>query len=177
MERFPFIIEEDNSGFLEVHRDGLYVTLTASCHNPGNGIYRAFAVGGGIRLPLGVMIPENGKLYAKKKYSIRELEPMWPDAITDGVALLSGYVPGNEDGWSTLAKPETVFLDTDLKKSAEKITGALINRREKEILLAVPYAGNRQFPIPQLLCLATIIMIRNREYAVFKIDENKQPHP
>lgn len=171
--QYPLYIYGEDAGTLDISQEGLYLNFSARCKDPKDGIYRAFAVFEGKRLPLGVLAPNGNLITVSKTYPLREIDDDWMQQPVYGEAELSKAF--NKDSWKSLERPETVFFEDELKDAAARLTGMLIKENGRGFYVAAPYSEEKEFPLPMLFCLAEIQMIRGRWYAVFQMDISGMP--
>jgi len=76
---YPIIINGEPAGSISARRDGLYTVIEGECAD-GGGLLRLSLYGENREVPLGVMMPKNGKLTLSRRFSRTALKA-FPEQI------------------------------------------------------------------------------------------------
>lgn len=171
MDKFPLLWNGKAAGELTVEREQLYTWFDARCRLPEEGLWCAWAVGGGGELRLGVLEPAGGQAAIRRRFSRRMTEPLG--------RLLRGEVrPAageNQGAWETVSDPESLFRSSWLRKRLKGIEGARLRQGEGRRYIALPYDKEKAFPLTTLFCFASVRHIEGQAYAVFAFDAEETP--
>ena len=169
MEVFPLLREGKTVGEGTAEREGLYLRFTLRADLP-EGVWCIWLVGERGELSLGIPEPKNGAYRLCRRISARGVE---------GVGhLLRGEVrPRRQQSeeWNGVPRPACLFRSVWLQRELKGCCGALVRREGEQTLLALPYCGERAFPLVSLFCFARIRVLCGREYAVFAFDGEERP--
>lgn len=159
---YPIVIDGENVGQLSVRRDGLMTVFEADCRDVERLIRLSVFGQDGSEGRLGVMIPQEGRLFLRKCFSRSALEAMPQEIVC---AAETGMPPQTE----TAAEDETPAPDCRTEAEAQEDTvwfplpeGALISL-ESPAKLALPQREGHVSEGER--------MIEGKRYAVISADE------
>ena len=161
---YPLLSGDDEIGFISVKRDGLRLYLQAEC-SLLEGIHRAWAVSGDERLLIGVLMPEEKKMLAKKAYNISSIGTFDISKITHGDIGVSNQ----RSPWKKCHDPRCLFADDVAKNAMDLNFEYFAHSVENGKLIAVPWKGGK-FPMPGLFCLCSVECINGRQMVVIRVD-------
>lgn len=167
MESIPLLWAGERVGEISGEPEGLYTRLRVRCRRSKPGLWYAWLVGGQGELRLGVLEPVSGGLSIRRRLSRRELEPLG--------TLVRGEVRGaSAVTWEPLVRPQ--FKTPYLREQLQGKPGLLTKAADQNCRwIAVPYEERSPFPLPAMFCLAHLLRIGGRRYAVFAFDQQEFP--
>lgn len=169
MMRFP--LKKNGQTVGEVHVDirNTDVLLSASCEETLDGIWRAYLTDGSREWLIGVMEPRGDFFMARKKLShIRmNIENLFGKLVFDRMVELSDL------RWIPYETFPNAFLDDILQTAVKRGNGILIDSAKNPTRIAFPLSGECAFA--PMLCLARMMELSGRLYAVLGIDEKGNP--
>ncbi len=127
MDKFPLLLEGRPAGELTAEHEPLYTSLAARCPLP-DGLWCAWAVGEQGVLRLGVLEPQNGCGFIRRRFSHRLTAPL--GRILRGEVRPNGItpeaVPSEEpSAWSPVPAPERLFRTPWLRQRLQGRQGVL----------------------------------------------------
>ena len=130
-----------------VREQGPRMTIEVTCNDPGDGLYKAWAVGQG-RCLLGTMLPEGGNLCLRRTLSIDSLkrQGVWPIRTVE--CQLSHSFSG--------ASPAIPWTDEVLRRSACRLPRHTVRRSGSGFVLSLPFDSRSPFPLVPLFCLSRV---------------------
>lgn len=159
-----------------IRREGLFYTVEAECENISSDIMGLFLSDGTRKARIGTMMPENGKLRFRRRFSVTAMAELNLDSVT-GCTIASGntqdeYVTGDE--WTPEPEPWKLFSDATASESCKGVTGAM-KKREKDgaTRLAVPLEFGKPFLPMAIFTLGSWTKIGGKGYIVFSIREGR----
>ena len=131
-----------------VKEQGLQVVIEVWREDKGDGLYKAFAVGGNGSFLLGTMMPENGRLSLRRTLSMDSLkrQGVWP--IKRVECRLSHPFQGTT--------PTIPWADEILRRSARRLPRHTVQRSGEGFVLLVPFDPRAPFPLSPLFCLSRV---------------------
>ena len=171
MDKFPLTQDGTPVGELITERESLYTWYEARCRLPGEGLWCAWAVGDQGELRLGVLEPCGDRASIRRRFSAQLTAPVGK--------LLRGEVrpvrPPESGDWVPLERPDTLFRTPWLREWLGPLSGLLTRSAGGMRYVAAPYDAGRPFPLTALFCLARVVRIGGRDYAVFAFDRTERP--
>ncbi len=127
---------------------GLRAVIEVSCRDPGDGLYKAWAVGPGGRCLLGTLLPEGGTLCLRRTLSVDSLKGQgaWPVRAVE--CRLSHSFSGSA---STVP-----WVDDVLRRSACRLPRHTVRRSGGGFVLSLPFDPRAPFPLIPLFCLSRV---------------------
>lgn len=168
MDKYPLYLDGRPAGDLTVTPAGMYADYRAACPIPGPALLRAYLVGERSELLLGVLAPEGGAYTIRRRLSRRETEKL-------GKLLRCDARREGERPWEQAASPERLLKSPYFSHMLRGVPGVLTQRRGERLLVAIPYAAAKPFPLPPLFCFAKICRMEGESYAVFAFDDQERP--
>ena len=152
---------------MTVTPEALYTVFDVSCPKR-KGLWCAWAVGRTGRLRIGVLEPEAGCLYIRRRFSHELTAPLG--------TVLRGELRSlteEREHW------EPLYLDS-LKSSYLRcqlgpLPGVLTCRMDGSRLIAVPRDDSRPFPLEAMFCFASSRPVKGRSCWVFRFDGREWP--
>ena len=170
-------------GSLTLTGEGDKVRTEVNLEDDGRGLYKAYLLGRGGRLPLGALTPGKDGLSLTRVLSRADLERrgFWPprgasvELAFSFAPKRSQGVPPPPSGWRRESCPERLPEDFILRQSAQGLRGGLLRREETGFRLAFPWRENCPFPLTPLFCFAVLKRLGSDHYAVFRFDGKGHP--
>ena len=127
MDKFPLLLEGRPAGELTAEYEPLYTLLSARCPLP-DGLWCAWAVGERGVLRLGVLEPQNGCGFIRRRFSHRLTAPL--GRILRGEVRPNGVTPEaapseEPSAWSPVPAPERLFRTPWLRQRMQGRQGVL----------------------------------------------------
>jgi len=166
--RCPLRCEGRTLGEVRRRDEGCTVVFEAECECLTDGLYRAYLTGENGELPLGVLAPEDGRLRLRKRFPARETEKI--GRITEARAEKSFSF--TDESWKPLP-PGPLLQNARLDRALAAIPEARMRRSGGGWELALPYAPERPFPLPELFCFARVDASGGR--VLYRFDEKNHP--
>ena len=164
MERYPLYRSGERWGEVSVRREGLYFRFEAVCPPAGEGVWRLFLQGEKGELPLGVLLPEGGRLRLCRRMSCQEAEGV-------GAFCRGEIRTGGAEGWKELPGGALPLWRERLGRRE-----GLRWRREGRLqYLAAPLCPESPFPLEELFCLATVTAVEGKPCVIYTFDDAQQP--
>lgn len=150
------------------------VVITASSEEPLDGIWRAYLTDGEKEILIGVMQPCEDGSFVKKRGSRSEYARIGMDSDhLFGKLRFDRMVELCELQWISCETPQKVFSDDVLNNAVRRGTGVLVNSVKRPARIAFPL--ERECACVPALCLATVMELSGRRYAVLGIDRDGNP--
>ena len=176
MERV-FRLEKGTLAYREM---GGKVEVYADILNDGRGLYKAWLKGNGGRVELGTLMPEGNRLRLRRVLFAEQLRRAgcWPIAA-GGVMLAHSFQKpaALPPGWTVEKNPARHFPeDPVLQRTAAEGKECLhFSRKGGGFLLAVPFGEGRPLGLNPLFCLARVVKLGGRHWAVYRFTPEGQP--
>ena len=155
---------ESACGKLNVGRKGAMLVFSLDCEPVSGELLRLYCKSGGDYRPLGVCVPERGRLRLHKCLSKSALAELGIDEI-EACRLAESRPQGTKTAnWRPLDDPAKVLPGED----APNLPGALVSEKGGLTLLAVPL-GDEEFPLMPVFRFGTPEEIEGAPYLVFGI--------
>ncbi len=171
MDKYPLLLDGRPVGELSVIPEGLYIRFSARCPLPGEGLWRAWAVGDRGELCLGILEPEGRQGAVCRRFSQQSAAPLGH--------LLRGEVrpawAREPEDWAPAPVPDQLFRVPWLRQRLRGAQGALTRRTGEVRYLALPYDKGRPFPLTTLFCFASLREIRTGTFVVYAFDKGERP--
>jgi len=167
-------------GKLVVAHEGLMLRFRCSCRLSTREILRMAVRSGGEYLVLGVLLPDGEFLHFDRRFTRADLAKRGLAVIEDcrliregermgNQAVVEEATPDKEAGWRPEPCPWTLFLDEDLQRTCQSITGALVRETPELLYFAIPFGVGRPFPAMPIFCFGEAGTVQGNEYLIFKI--------
>ncbi len=177
----PLFYSDIPIGFIRLQQQGSRFVFNAECRDIQNGIVRAYACSAnnpGIRLLIGVMIPENGILIARRTYTRNDLNMLkiLPEQIDVGEIVADGceISEAGKESWVKCKFPQRLFSDIALKSSLSGACGILVDDNEDPSRVAARLGGG-VFYLAPAFCLVQVIKINGVVYGVLGRERDGVP--
>lgn len=168
---------DGGTGALMVREEGLRAVVTAERPDDGLGLYKAYLRGPGGRISLGTLAPDGGVLRVRRTLSLDELRRRgaWPPR--GGGAELSFPFAGTDapSGWRWVRPEELPLREAELLRKAVRLGRVLCREGEERLTLAYPFSTRREFPYPELFCLARLMSVEGELRALFDFSREGEP--
>ena len=167
-------------GTLTSREEGGNVRLEAVRPLDERGLYKVWLRGGqNGRCLLGTMAPEGGALRLCRTLSRQELNARgcWPLSGGESVLAFSFGGEPSRSGWESCEPGRVPLADALLRECLQRIGRALLCRREKGFLLALPFDPARPLVLAPLVCLGRVERINGGLFLVWSFGENGVPLP
>lgn len=179
-KRLPLFYADIPIGFITFAQQGSRFNLNAECSEVGDGVVRAYACSRsnpGIRLLIGVMMPERGVLKARRVYTRNDLQELkiLPEQIDMGEVVEDGRVKNDKNGgWVRCAFPQKLFSDYALKNSVSSALDILTDNNDNPSRVAARL-GEGPFALAPAFCLVRVLKIGGKAYGVLGRDKDGTP--
>ena len=169
MDKYPVLAGEDAAGEMTVYPESLYTVFELRCR-ARSGLWCGWAAGERDALRIGVLEPEGGELFIRRRFSDRMTQPL-------GRILRGELRPLGEERerWAALDAPQTCFHSPYLLRSLQGREGVLIARGESCTQIAIPRDDRAPFPLEAMFCFAHPRQLGQREYWVFAFNRREWP--
>ena len=179
MERLPLTVQNGERGELTVCPQGARTELRASLPDPGDGLYRAFLLGERGELALGVLAPENGRLGLCRRLYSRDVTALGP--LLRGEARRSfrfqdapvQSTPPTQSCWHETRCPAQLFQGRFLQTRLRPVGRAWWRREGTLLVLALPLAEGKPFPLEALFCLGRVQDVEGVRCVVYRFREEE----
>ena len=169
MRRYPVFYHGTACGEMTVTQEGLYLQFHARAALNGKVIPRIYLKGERGELLLGVAEPAEGGYLLRRRLSVGAVEPLgalqWAQVSVQGE---------KEDAWRALGGEE-VQLCRRYCSVLPPLQNGLFRLHFGVREIAFPCGEGMPFPMTGIFCLARVVKIRGREYAVFSFDQRGEP--
>ncbi len=178
---YNVMFEGESIGEAYVNDDGIRVKFDMQCKIVDEKIYRLYCIQGRAAAPIGIAVPERGRLRLKKTVSKKELTYRGITEI-DGFELrAASSVPSAEkqmkessDGvWRRITDASHLFEDKDIAEACRNLPSALAMKSGGAEYLAISASPEQPFPMMPVFCFGEERYINGRSYIVFKIKNGK----
>lgn len=163
MERVKLYCRGACRGEITLRPEGARTQVRCAMEDPGDGLYRAFLLGSGGELPLGVLAPEGGQLKLCRWLYGRDIAGL--GQLERGEARCSFFF--QQDGWRETECPAGLFRSRFLRTRLERTDRAWQRRDGETLLLALPLEEGRPFPLEALFCLGRVETVAGRRCVVY----------
>lgn len=178
MERLPLTSQSGVRGEVSVCPQGARTEVRCSLPDPGDGLYRAFLLGEGGELPLGVLAPENGALALCRRLYSRDVAAL--GGLLRGEARRSFRFQDVPQGaqpdrpcWRETRCPAQLFQSRFLQSRLRPIGRAWWRREGLLLRLALPLEEGRPFPLEALFCLGRVCFVEGVRCVVYAFREEE----
>ena len=165
-------------GILRYWENGPKVELLMEVPNDGSGLYQGWIQGGGERVELGTLLPEQQMLRLRRSLPMDRLRAAgcWP-VKEAGLKLIHSFgVAGPPQGWHKEDNPARLFpKDPFLREMVSGLHSCLLWVGKEGFSLAVPFERGRPFSLVPLFCFARIRQLGGRYHAVFPFHHDGRP--
>ena len=152
--------------------NGARTEIVASMGDTGDGLYRAFLMGEGGELPLGVLAPEeSGRLTVCRRLYNRDLARL--GKILRGEARRSFRFEETGLCWRETGCPAQLFHSRFLIERLRPIGRAWWRREGETLLVALPLEEGRPFPLEALFCLGRVRCVEGKRCVVYAFREEE----
>ncbi len=172
MKSIPLFYSDIPVGFIRMTRQGSRYVLSAECSQVQEQIVRAYAYSAnnpGVRLLIGVMMPENGTLTARRTYTRNDLNTLkiLPEQIDAGEIVSDGFEMSEKKNgsWVKCNFPQRIFSDIALKSALTGACEILVDDNEEPSRIAARI-GAGAFYLAPAFCLVQVIKINGVSYGV-----------
>ena len=172
MEQLPLYCQGERRGEVVLSLwgpNGARTEIAAAMDDPGDGLYRAFLLGEGGELPLGVLAPEEGRLTLRRRLYSRDVAALGPPER--GEARCS--FPFRDTCWRETRCPAQLFRGRFLQSRLRPAGRAWWRREGELLLLALPLEPRRPFPLEALFCLARLEQVEGQRCVVYAFREEE----
>lgn len=174
MERLPLYCQGERRGEVTLTlwgTNGARTEITAAMDDPGDGLYRAFLLGERGELPLGVLVPDGGRLTVCRRLYNRDVTAL--GRIHRGEARRSFRFEDNGSSWRETCCPAQLFQSRFLQERLRSQGCSWWRREGSLLLLALPLEADRPFPLETLFCLGRIERVEGRQCVVYAFREGE----
>ena len=174
MERLPLYCQGERQGEVALALwgpNGARTEIRASMDDPGDGLYRAFLLGEGGELALGVLAPEDGRLAVCRRVYNRDAAAL--GRLLRGEARRSFRFEETGLCWRETGCPAQLFHGRFLIDRLRPIGRAWWRREGSVLLLALPLEEGRPFPLEALFCLGRIQRVEGSRCVVYAFREEE----
>ena len=172
MEQLPLYCQGERRGEVVLSLwgpNGARTEIAAAMDDPGDGLYRAFLLGEGGELPLGVLAPEEGRLTVCRRIYHRDLTPL--GKLLRGEARRSFRFEETALCWRETCCPAQLFQDRFLRERLRPHGRAWWRREGGLLLLALPLEEGKPFPLEFLFCLGRVQRVEGTRCVVYAFRE------
>ena len=170
---YPVFYQGEQTGTAAVSVQGARTQAEVSCRRDNRGLFRAYLLCERGAYPLGVLEPRGESMALRRTVRTGELQALGRVCRCE---IRMSYAFSGGETWEPLEKAEGFFPgDGRLARQLAALPGALWRRERDQKLLALPYAPDRPFPLPELFCFAQIRTIRGESYAVYRFSGAGEP--
>ena len=174
MERLPLYCQGERRGEVALALwgpNGARTEIRASMDDPGDGLYRAFLLGEGGELALGVLAPEDGRLAVCRRVYNRDAAAL--GRLLRGEARRSFRFEETGLCWRETGCPAQLFHSRFLIDRLRPIGRAWRRREGSVLLLALPLEEGKPFPLEALFCLGRIQRVEGSRCVVYAFREEE----
>ena len=167
MDKYPVLEGDQATGEMTVTPEALYTVFDVSCPKR-KGLWCAWAVGRTGRLRIGVLEPEAGCLYIRRRFSHELTAPLG--------TVLRGELRSlteEREHWEPLNLDS--LKSSYLRCQLGPLPGVLTCRMDGSRLIAVPRDDSRPFPLEAMFCFASSRPVKGRSCWVFRFDGRECP--
>ena len=167
MDKYPVLEGDQATGEMTVTPEALYTVFDVSCPKR-KGLWCAWAVGRTGRLRIGVLEPEAGCLYIRRRFSHELTAPLG--------TVLRGELRSlteEREHWEPLNLDS--LKSSYLRCQLGPLPGVLTCRMDGSRLIAVPRDDSRPFPLEAMFCFASSRPVKGRSCWVFRFDGREWP--
>ena len=164
---YPVLEGDQATGEMTVTPEALYTVFDVSCPKR-KGLWCAWAVGRTGRLRIGVLEPEAGCLYIRRRFSHELTAPLG--------TVLRGELRSlteEREHWEPLNLDS--LNSSYLRCPRGPLPGVLTCRMDGSRLIAVPRDDSRPFPLEAMFCFASSRPVKGRSCWVFRFDGREWP--
>ena len=174
MERLPLYCNGAQRGEVTMAlwgMNGTRVEIHASMGDPGDGLYRAFLIGERGELPMGVMAPEGGRMCVCRRVYHKDLDAL--GTLVRGEARRSFLFENPGNGWRETCCPAQLFQDKFWIERLRPFGRGLWRREGDALLLDLPLAKGKPFPLDFLFCLGRVECVEGVRCVVYWFREGE----
>ena len=146
----PMVWEGQECGRAEIQKQGLYYVFTCRCRQVSDAVTRAVLLCSGKSVPLGVLIPEQGKLCLKKRLSQSQIGSGAFETIT---------LSGPEGEWQPW---EGMVFDRAVSGAVSKVEGAYRK-------VAIPFSPEEPYPYLAFFCCCQPVELHGKLHLMVTI--------
>lgn len=170
MKKVPLLCDGKTIGELTVTQEGEDTLFSARCKIPQQALWCIWAIGRDNVLRIGCPEVKDGEAQLTRRFSGRMTNALGP--ILRGELRRSQRTP---QVWEQGTEPSRFFRTEELCRLL-RVSGGFLTRRKGTVrLVAIPFSGQRPFPLVSMFCFARIERFQNGIYAVFAFNEKEQP--
>ncbi len=169
-------------GYVKIVQKENRLELCAQCKEIANGLFRAYmssSVNPKIRLPIGVMMPDENSLNAKRVYTRNDLRDVEIDykCLDTGELILYKNLKDAADTicWKACVNASSFFADEAIKQALKESVTVLVNSTESPQYFAAPLRNDTAFVFAPAFCLVQVIKIEGKSYGVLAVSEDGMP--
>ena len=173
MEQLPLYCQGERRGEVVLSLwgpNGARTEIAAAMDDPGDGLYRAFLLGEGGELPLGVLAPEGQCLRVTRRFSPSEMGRA--GAVRHGLRRLSYAFERGGEPWQAVTDG---FFRRRFQGRLRSGEGALWQKEGDGRVLAIPWDCGRPFPLMELMCFVRLRQMKGRLYGCILFDKDEWP--